>query len=517
MSVERRLLVSWFVIALVVRAALAALQTQPGYMDAAYYLDVADALASGRGLTDNFAWNFLNHPQALPQPSNAYWMPLTSLVVAPFLRLPIDEYRAAQLPMVLLAAALVPLTWWISLRLYGRRDWATASAVLMLAASFYTPYWGAIDGFALVALLGVSVAALLECTCGASMPRRRALCAMAAGGAIGLTHLTRADGFLWLVPALWVMRLAPDKYRSAGALFAGYLVVMVPWLLRNTQAFGAPLPGGALFLTNYDDLFSYDKALTLDYLLAAGPAALAGQIGRALLLNAGTLAGALSIVYLPFALLGAWHARHRPFSQAALGYLAVSYGVLSVALSAVSWRGTMLHSLTAVLPALYVFAPVGLSHAIDWIARRRRTWNAARAERVFSIAFLLIAVLISAYFYLSNITGGGALGWNDREAVYRDIGTYLAAQRDGEAPVMCINPPAYWYFNRRPAIAVPSDSVEATLRAARQFGARYLVLEPDLPRPLKPLYADPASDARFVQMAEFRDAMGAIVRLFRIE
>ena len=146
-----------FGLALGVRAASAWFESQPGYMDAAYYFDVAASLARGTGLTENFIWNYLSHPTALPQPSNAYWMPLTSFVVAPFLWLGGDSYRAAQVPMVLLSALLVPLTYALSLKLFRRKDWALVSAVLMLASSFYAAFWPAVDSFALYALLGTGV------------------------------------------------------------------------------------------------------------------------------------------------------------------------------------------------------------------------------------------------------------------------------------------------------------------------------------------------------------------------
>ncbi|MBI5879682.1 MAG: hypothetical protein HZB53_18710 [Chloroflexi bacterium] len=509
----RRMLGAWFLVALIARLVLAVPQTQPGYMDAAYYYAVADSLASGRGLTENFVWNYLTHPAMLPQPSNAYWMPLTSVIVAPFLWLPLDGYRAAQIPVILFSAALVPLTWAVSMRLFGRRDWAALSSLLMLFASFYTAYWAAIDSFALYALIGTAIAALVSHAASDGTGSVRP--ALATGLLIGLAHLTRADGFLWLIPALWLVASGRDAARRVPGLIAGYLVVMLPWFLRNIAAFGSPLPGGALFVRSYDDLFSFDTALTLEYFLATGPQAVAAQIGRALLLNLATLIGALHIVFFPLALIGVWVFRRNPFARAIGIYTVTLYIVMSTALSGVSWRGTMLHSLAAVLPALYVMAPPGLSAVIAYAAARRR-WNIRQAERVFGFAFAALALLLSAGFYASSMRGGDEPPWNERETYYRDIGDYLAPQGN-VGPVLSINPPLYWYFTRRAAIAVPSDSADAVRRAAAQFGARYLVLQPDHPRPLAALYADPRSDARFTLVSTFHDSTGAAVWLLRIE
>ncbi len=68
--------------ALMVPLIVAALQPVPGYMDADYYYADGTQLASGQGFQEPFIWNFLDHPQGLPHPSNAYWYPMASLVAA---------------------------------------------------------------------------------------------------------------------------------------------------------------------------------------------------------------------------------------------------------------------------------------------------------------------------------------------------------------------------------------------------------------------------------------------------
>src|SRR3990172_5948547 len=84
----------------------ALLVRQPGYMDAYYYYHVATNLASGHGLVENFIWNYLSPPDAIVHPSNLYWMPLTSLVAAPFLTLFGESFRAAQVPFILIGATV---------------------------------------------------------------------------------------------------------------------------------------------------------------------------------------------------------------------------------------------------------------------------------------------------------------------------------------------------------------------------------------------------------------------------
>src|SRR5262249_4219259 len=148
------------------------------------------------------------------------------------------------------------------------------------------------------------------------------------------------------------------------------------------------------------------------------------------------LAGTLFFVYAP--LFGVWRER-RLAIQGALVYVAMLFGLMSLAFSVVSWRNSFLHSLVAMLPILYVLAPAGLAAAIAAIARRRRTWNPKQAERFFCIAYIGIAVLLSLFFYLSNVYGDDP--WNRRFAVYQQVEQYLRdSAHDTTQPVMCINP-----------------------------------------------------------------------------
>ena len=508
----RRTLVLLTVLALAVRLALALPVTQPGYMDEAYYFVNATTLASGGGLSENFVWNYLAHPQGLPQPSNAYWMPLTSLVLAPALWLFGMNYRVAQLEMLALSALLVPLTYVVSLRTFGNVRWALTSAALMLASSFYLPYWAASDSFTLYALLGTG--ALLLATRAA-----HAGFAFAAGLVIGLAQLTRADGILLFVPFVFVWWKKNHNLGALAAALVGYALVMLPWFARNLAAFGAPLVGGGtIFMREYNDLFLYEQTLSMQYWLAAGWEQIAHNVGQAFVLNLATLAGALHFVFAPFALVGMWRERLHSIAQAAGVYGLVLFVLMTFPFSLSGPRGTFLHSLVALLPLGYVFAPVGLHAAVEWIARHRQAWRANSAERVFGSAFVLLAAAVSLLFYRANVFGDTRdAGWNERFAAYADIANFLERDaRDATSPIFCIAPPAFVYVAHRAALAIPSDDPLALVHAGQQFAARYVIVEPDHPRYMDGIYNFSIADGRFQLLATFTNARGAQVQLYQL-
>src|SRR3989304_10509751 len=104
----RRDLFLLFFLALTFNFAAASFIHAPGYLDDAYYFGGALRLAQGHGFSEPYLWNYLGSPQALPQPSHLYWMPLTSIVAAASMLIFGESFAAARLPLVGLAS-LLPL------------------------------------------------------------------------------------------------------------------------------------------------------------------------------------------------------------------------------------------------------------------------------------------------------------------------------------------------------------------------------------------------------------------------
>jgi hypothetical protein len=106
-------------------------------------------------------------------------------------------------------------------------------------------------------------------------------------------------------------------------------------------------------------------------------------------------------------------------------------------------------------------------------------------------------------------------GWNQADAVYRDIGARLSGQP--LVVVMVNNPPGYVYQTGQSAIAVPNGDMETLLAAARRFGSTWVVLDENRPAALAELYAQPQSDPRLTLVETFRSSGGRPVYLFKVK
>lgn len=509
----------WLILglALLVRIIAALPQTQPNYMDAAYYLVGGQRLVQGDGFTDPYVWNYLDRPETLPHPSHLYWMPLPSIVVAISQAIFGVNYRAAQIPFVLLAAWLPVLAYRIALRMTGVRRHAWIAALLTIFSPFYLPYWGVPESFAPFAVFG---ALALYWACAEAKWKW-----LAAGACAGLAHLSRADGVLLLLPMLLLqIRLHdPDGRRKISIphlasillIFVGYFIVMLPWFVRNLSIIGTPLSTAGsqtIWMCNYDELFAYGQQFDLAHLLSCG-----NVIGtRVNGVTSGLvhwLAEAGMIFLAPLIVIGLWRERRQRLFLAALWYALLLLAAMTLVFTFAGDRGGLFHSTSALLPFFYAAAPIGLDAGIDWIAQRRRTWNAASAKRVFGAAFVVYAIGLSFFVYRGRVIGPNWNDpiWNQADRVYDTIGQWLTAWGEADPIVMVNNPPGFYYHTGLSAIVVPYGGVDDLLSAARHFGARWLILDANRPEQLAALYAQTDVEPRL----KLREIFGS-AQLFEI-
>ncbi|MBX3002768.1 MAG: hypothetical protein KF828_02355 [Anaerolineales bacterium] len=460
-----------FGLGLLVALVVATLQHSPGYMDAEYYLLSGQTLAAGAGLRENILWNYLDVPAGLPHPAHSYWMPLPALLAAAGLRW-LGGWWGARSVFLLAAASLPPLSAYLSMLLTGRRGSARVAGWLALLPGFYLPYIATTDSFALAMLLG----ALFFVRLAGGL--RTAWQAVALGALAGGLHLARAEGPLWLLLALWAAwRLAPR--RGVWLSLAGYSAVMAPWWLRNLAAFGSPLaPGGSLglWLTNYDELFSYPASqLTLQHWLASGWPAIVAARASALGQNlASTLVVSGLVALAPLVVWGAWRLRRHAAVQASvLAWLALLL-VFSVIFPFAGARGGFFHAAAALQPLVWALAAAGLHAALEWGAARRG-WELTRAGHIFSLGVLGLALALSAYAVQVRVSHGA---WDAGYRHYVEVAEQLDAW--GIAPetrVLVNNPAGFSLASGRPAIVIPHGGPGPAGQAAQRYDARLLILE----------------------------------------
>lgn len=490
----RRDLLALFALAILVRGLAAWPQQQPNYMDAAYYYVNGANLAAGRGFVEDFAWNYLNPPDTLPQPSHLYWMPFTSMLAAAGMVLGGISYRAAQIPFILLSAGLAPLSYVTARVLSDKRGLAWLAGLLAIFSGFYMPFWTAIDNFTPFALAGAGMLLLTHHGVASDKLRPRPL--IAAGVCAGVAHLSRADGPLLLIAVgLWAgMRWLQGAVslrkgaRLVLLLSIGYLLVMMPWFVRNWTVAGTPLPSAGtktIWLTTYDDLFSYNRDLSAAAFFAQGwPVILQGRWWATVNNLQTVLAVWGMVILLPLAIVGGWNQRRHPLVQIGSLYALLLFVAMSVVFAFPGARGGLFHSGAAVLPLMYGLAVVGLDGVIAWRVSRtsgRRRWNALLARRVFGVSILVLAIALSGFIYYRQVLRNDA--WNRVDVHYPALAAWVAAQ-DADAIVMIGNPPAYQYHGGGLSVVVPNENLNVTLQVIQRYGVDYLILDGNRPEPL---------------------------------
>lgn len=538
--------ITLFLIALVFRIATALPLEQAGYMDASYTIHIAENLAHGRGFVEDVLWNYLDQPAGLPHPSNLYWMPLPAILVAPFFALFGVSYRVAQVPFIILSAFLPLFAFYLSRKIFAREDYAWAAGLFTTFSGFYTIYWVSPDNFTVYALTaslclfftsrGLAINA-------EEIGRGRAQTNadkffFVAGIFAALSHLSRADGLLLLASVpLSVLFYALCSSRNAsrlafrtllftGYFLLGYLIIMSPWFARNYIAVGALVANAGtktLWLTHYDELFRLADDLTPARYLAWGASAIIGSKVNAAIQNFFILLFAsLQLFLAPFALIGLWQSRRRAEFLPAMLYVILLSGILTIAFTFPSWRGTLLHSSVALVPFFAVAAPPGIDAAVEWLARRRRAWNVRQATGVFRVGFIALAIFFSVYLYSQGVWGslfGNPTNiplWNQRDAHYPAIARWLDQNAHADDMVMVVDPPSFYNISHRRAVAIPTDDVDAVFVAAQRYRARYVIVEYDHPRPLEDLYKERAPVSGLKRVADFRDGMNRPAMLYEV-
>jgi 4-amino-4-deoxy-L-arabinose transferase-like glycosyltransferase len=486
--VSRRELLLLFGVALVVRAAAGILITYPPYLDPAYYELVARQLVSGDGFTTPALWSFLEvggrlpSDPVLPAASNGHWMPLTSVVAGASMAVFGPSHLAAELPSILLGAALVPLTAWLGFELWRSRRVAWVSGLLALFAGPMLVLVPLVDSFALFGLGGCL--ALVGAT-RAVTSARGGVWLLMAGAGIGLATLARIDGMvLALAPATaWLVRRGVGPWRGelpplswAGAVMCAgaALLVVAPWLVRQQLVFGTPFPsagGHTLWISSYNEQFSIGHPIDLGTYLASGTPAIIGSkltswgllVGRTAVLLGGTFVA--SFVY------GMWRERRRADLAPFLVYWLALFIVMGGLFTFHAPQGAWYHSAWAWLPFAIPLGVAMFEPGVAALGRRVRLFSRERNRRFLFNAAVIGAVVLSIVGSFSLVAGWSA----DRARLERAV-PFLESVDPADV-VMYVDPPALTLATGLRSVAPPFDPFPVIGDVVDAYDVGWVVLE----------------------------------------
>ncbi len=495
-----------FLIALAVILIIARFLPVPGYMDAEYYFANGTQLASGQGFYEPFLWNYLDDPAGIPHPAATYWMPLASLVSAlGILAAGKIDFLAARIFFFLITALIAPLTGFLSWRLSRQRIIAWLAGALAVFPGFYAIYMGDSDTFAIYMLLGTIFLIL-----GTSPVKRLELKFFGLGLVAGLMHLTRADGILWLAGGLGlviyeVLRSQVDWKSKTRAIFfsvlslsLGYILVMLPWYMRNVSFYGglfSPASGRAMWLSNYDQMFAFPASqINFQSWLASGLTNLLQARVSALVDNLQTLVAVQAEIFLlPMLILGMWRLRKRAIVRLSIGMWLTTFVLMSLVFPLAGSRGGFFHSGAAFQPVFWAISAEGFVGLVE-LGVRKRNWKFERATKGFGILTAIVSVILTLVLFLPQVIPDGvhSSAWSASAETYRAVDQYLVgAGVSGKTVVVVNNPPGYYAATGRPAIVIPDGGIDTTLSVARKYEASYLIIEPNTVSGLRELYENP--------------------------
>lgn len=480
-----------FLVALITRTYFAAQIVFPKPEDTAYYVGVARNLLEGRGLVSDALWSYATPPLIFPRPAFEVWLPLPTFLAAIPMALFGTTFAAAQVSSVLVGAIVPVLAWRLALDVAGERGLDTGrTRWLALGTGLTTAvYLPMLLNSALpdstMPFAAIVLAATLLMTRIVRDPRAARLLdprLLALGVLLGLGALTRNET-VWLA-VIWAGMAwfsatgsAVMRVRLVAIVGVVALVVFSPWMVRNLQVFGSPLPGqavtNALYLTGFD-IFAWNHPPTLERHLSLGLAGLVELRATGLSHN---LFNVLLLLGLPLSVIGVlsipWQARPRSL-RPLVWISAIMFVVTSLLFPAATQWGTFLHAAGPVHVLVVLMAMLTLDAAIARLAARMG-W----ARPVAWLATVL-GVGGSLLFSVALLPSFGA-GSRATAAMYEDLGARMAAigrPLDATAGPVISNFPIWMAEAPRvPALALPDEPPEDVLDLVAAFpGTRLLVL-----------------------------------------
>ena len=495
-----------YAVALVVRLVAAIELPFPAAEPSAFYVGVAQNLVGGEGLVTNAVWSYATDPLEVPKPAFTLWLPMSTFISAVSMLVIDDAFRAAQLGHSLVGALVAPLAWAIGREaanaqgLDSRRGRAVAITAGLLAAVLSPLVLGSVvpDSYTPFTVFMLAAALLVPRVIGTRdghddvMPPS-IVAGLGLGIALGLAYLSRQE-VIWMGLAVLLMqgmvlawRPTGRRLREAGRrlwpVFAGGLLLVVPWLTRNVIDLGTPMSGQAvdnMVLVDNDDIFAFNDHPDAATYLAQGGLEIVRNVLEAIYHG---LADVLLVPPFPVGIASLvtivlmWRA---PFLRRPTALMAVLLSGLFIFLCTallfpVATRaGTFMHASGPLLVGLAVVAAVGGDALLARISVIRE-WERPNVI-IAPIALVSTALLMTGFQVM--VFGAQA---DDREEQMEAVAASLertADARGEEQPTTIITDHPMWLaeVTGSNAIALPDEPIESVQKLAELFEAPWVVV-----------------------------------------
>ncbi len=178
-------------------------------------------------------------------------------------------------------------------------------------------------------------------------------------------------------------------------------------------------------------------------------------------------------VLAPFMIVGGWRRRRSVDFGPFFAYAAILFGFSALVSAVHVPGGTFIHSAIALAPYAYILALEGIVAGVVWIARRRPSWDADQASRIFvgaAVGFALVLTVTGSLLVHAN--------WAGRQVRFETVaGALQRAGAAGTDRVMSIDASGTKYWTGHGGVVLVNDPLETIEEVARAYDIRWLVLD----------------------------------------
>ncbi len=495
---------------LLLRVYLVAITQTPGTSDPAFYFTVAKSISEGRGLVIDYVAFYFNGLVPISHYSNDYWLPLASILLS----LPMFIFGktvTSALVASIIAGFVPPLVgYFAALTFYRSKTFAIFAGILTYFSPIQITTSVVTDSIIFFGAFG-SVALFLS-----FLGHKNSRYFLIAAICTGLANMIRQDGILLLAALLltvFITQKTPkEKTLLVAEIIGIHFIVLSPLLIRDLMETHSIFSSGlskTLFLTNYEDMYSYDKSFTWQtYRAALGIRKIADVKFKIAAFNITQFVNFLDPLLAILGLIGlADLIRLKKWSE--IGFLSpalifVGLGYLSYSfLWSIHGPGSFYKGLAVLMPFIAIMIIGLLSRYIS-------------SAKVLTVIIIILTAYLGYQGFRQSYQFSTA--YNQIYQYYDQAQTLVvqdAAQRNIRMQNIVVMSREPWDVNAATglkSIMIPNNDINTIVFVAQHYNARYILLPGQRPQ-LDKIYNNTTPDPRFTYVASVPNSD---MKVFRI-